>query len=177
MSHRSHYNLAGNNRGTTWMVVGLVAMMLLVVGAFVFSPPSAQSQKGLISDSRLVVDEGVYDFGTISMAGGKVTKVFTISNDTSGPIIVRKLYTSCMCTNATLVKGERRIGPFGMEGHNGPIPLINEEIPAGEKVQLETTFDPAAHGPAGIGPIVRNVFLETADGKKLVLEIKARVTP
>ena len=73
--------------------------------------------------------------------------------------------------------GDRRVGPFGMEGHGGPIPTINEELPANQEVQVEVMFDPAAHGPAGVGPITRNVILETSDGKKLVFEIKAKVTP
>ena len=64
-----------------------------------------------------------------------------------------------------------------MEGHGSPVPTINEELPAGQEAQIEVVFDPAAHGPAGVGPISRNVFVETTDGKKLVFEIKAQVTP
>lgn len=177
MSHRSHYRSTSNNRSTTW-VVGVVAVMILAVSALIaFSPPSAQSQKGVVSNSALAAPEMAYDFGTISMAKGKVTKLFTVNNGTSGPITAHKLYSSCMCTSATLVLGDRRVGPFSMEGMGPPIPTINEEIPAGQEVQVEATFDPAAHGPAGVGPITRNVFLETTDGKKLVFEIKAQVTP
>jgi len=178
MSHRSHYHSASSHRTTTWIVVGVVVVMLAAVGALIaFSPPSTQSQKSAVSDSALSAPELAYDFGTISMAGGKVTKLFTVNNGTPATITARKLYTSCMCTTATLLSGERRVGPFGMEGHGGPIPTINEEIPANQDIQVEVTFDPAAHGPAGVGPIARNVFLETSDGKKLVFEIKAKVTP
>ncbi|MDZ4230166.1 MAG: DUF1573 domain-containing protein, partial [Candidatus Veblenbacteria bacterium] len=167
-----------NYRSTTWMVVGVVAVMLLAVGAVIaFSPPSAQSQKSTVSDSALVAPEMSYDFGTISMANGKVTKFFKINNSTPASITVRKFYTSCMCTSATLVLGDRRVGPFSMEGHGGPIPTISEELAAGQEAQVEVTFDPAAHGPAGVGSIARNVFVETTDDKKLVFEIKAQVTP
>ena len=30
-----------------------------------------------------------------------------------------KIYTSCMCTEATIVNGDSRKGPFGMPGHSG----------------------------------------------------------
>lgn len=160
------------------MVVGVITFMILVVGALIaFSPPSAQSQKTTVSDSVLSASESAYDFGAISMAKGKVTKLFKIKNSTSASIAVRKLETSCMCTTATLVFGDRRVGPFSMEGMGAPIPTINEELIAGQEAQVEVTFDPAAHGPAGVGPIARNAFLETTDGKKLVFEIKAQVTP
>lgn len=178
MSHKSHHYSRGSHTSTTWIIVGVITSMFLVVGALIaFSPPSAQSQKSTVSDSSLTAPEMAYDFGTISMAKGKVTKLFTVNNGTAVPITVHKLYTSCMCTSAALLQGDRRVGPFGMEGHGGPIPTINEELAAGQEAQIEVTFDPAAHGPAGIGPIARNVFLETTDGKKLVFEIKAQVTP
>ncbi len=174
----SRHHSVSNRSSTTWVVVSVVAVMLLAVGALVaLSPPSAQSQNAAVSNSVLAALETSYDFGTVSMAKGKVTKLFKVDNSTLAPITVRKLYTSCMCTTASLVQGERRVGPFGMEGHGGPIPTINEELAAGETAQVEVTFDPAAHGPAGVGPITRNVFVETTDGKKLVFEIKARVTP
>lgn len=118
-----------------------------------------------------------YDFGTVSMAQGQVTKTFKIKNPTPSAVTIGKLYTSCMCTTAILINSERRVGPFGMEGHGGPIPTINEELTAGGTAEIEVTFDPAAHGPAGVGAITRNILIETTDGKKLVLEIKARVTP
>lgn len=177
MSHH-HCRQQGNNSSTTWWVIGIVVVLLLGVGVLIaLSPPSAQSQKAAVSDSTLTALELNYDFGSISMAKGKVTKVFTISNNTQTAITVSKLYSSCMCTSGTLVLGDRRVGPFSMEGMGPPIPTIAEELAAGQTAQVEVTFDPAAHGPAGVGPITRNVFVDTTDGKKLVFEFKAQVTP
>ncbi|MDO8469927.1 MAG: DUF1573 domain-containing protein [bacterium] len=42
-----------------------------------------------------------YDFGTISMARGPVTREFKLTNTGSGAITIDKLYTSCMCTAFT----------------------------------------------------------------------------
>ncbi|MBI5733442.1 MAG: DUF1573 domain-containing protein [Candidatus Kerfeldbacteria bacterium] len=174
----SHHHSTSNHNSTTWIIVGLVTFMVLVVGILIaLSPPSAQSQNSKVSNSALTAPEMVYNFGTVSMAQGQVTKIFKTNNSTSSAITISKLYTSCMCTVATLVNKGRRVGPFGMEGHGGPIPTINEELLAGETAEIEVMFDPTAHGPAGVGSITRNILIETTDGKKLVFEIKAQVTP
>ena len=110
------------------------------------------------------------------MANGVVKKSFEIRNPSNSGATIRKVYTSCMCTSARLITKERQLGPFGMPGH-GVIPTINQSLAAGEAATLEVTFDPAAHGPAGVGPIVRNIFVESADGGKLTLEIRASVKP
>ncbi len=81
-----------------------------------------------------------------------------------------------MCTKASLTQGDIRVGPFGMPSHGGIVP-ITVEIASGAEAIVEAVFDPAAHGPAGVGPISRDVYLETSDGGKLTLSFKANVTP
>lgn len=120
--------------------------------------------------------EASFDFGQISMAAGKVSHSFKVKNSSAQPVKTGKLYTSCMCTEASFVKGSLRKGPFGMIGH-GFIPKLNETIAPGEEVVLEVTFDPAAHGPAGLGRIERRIYLEQEGGQPLELSIKALVAP
>lgn len=155
-------------------MAALIIGLLVIVAVYSPTQGKAPTTK---SDSVLVSSEKMYDFGTISMAKGLVIKQFKIKNETSDSITVKKIFTSCMCTTAVLLQGERRIGPFGMEGHGGPIPTISENIYAGSETAIEVTFDPAAHGPAGVGTIDRNVLIQTTDGKQLVLGIKAQVVP
>jgi len=124
----------------------------------------------------LEVSERFFDFGSISMARGKVIHSFRAKNVGTGPISVEKLYTSCMCTSASFIKGTDRFGPFGMAGH-GFIPRINQQIAAGEEFQVEVVFDPAAHGPAGIGRIDRAVYVETAENGTFEFHIAALVIP
>ena len=81
-----------------------------------------------------------------------------------------------MCTNAYVVHGDSRQGPFGMPGM-GYVPKANLLIKAGETKNIDVVYDPAAHGPAGVGFIDRFVYLGEADGGTLQLEIKAIVTP
>ncbi|MBI4085163.1 MAG: DUF1573 domain-containing protein [Candidatus Liptonbacteria bacterium] len=119
--------------------------------------------------------EKTFDFGTISMANGKVSHSFEFENIGSAPVTIGRIYTSCMCTSATLIKSDKSVGPFGMQGH-GFAAGISESLAPGEKAKMEVIFDPAAHGPAGIGPIQRVVRAETNSGY-LEFEIKSNVTP
>lgn len=153
----------------------IVVLFLALVWA---SRPAAPSGNAATSGppGALAADERFYDFGTISMAKGKVTRTFRLRNTGSTPVTIRRMSTSCMCTSATLVVGDRRRGPYGMPGH-GYIPRIDQEIAGGADASIDVTFDPAAHGPAGVGPIQRVVRIETVDGPELQLEIKAVVRP
>jgi hypothetical protein len=90
--------------------------------------------------------------------------------------VIRKIYTSCMCTEARLLLGGEVYGPFGMQGH-GSIPVINKIVAPNEEAKVEVTFDPAAHGPAGIGKIDRTVFIENGGGVPVELHFTAFVKP
>lgn len=163
----------------------LLVGILLVLGAMAWigrpsgnvatrAPIAALPQ---VPRASLVADMQSFDFGTISMANGIVRHAFTIKNAGSKPITIRQMYTSCMCTEATLVMpGGLALGPFGMPGH-GMLPMINRQLPAGAEATVEVTFNPAAHGPAGVGRIERQIYIETDTGEPLVLQITANVTP
>lgn len=128
------------------------------------------------SGTALTSREPSFNFGTVSMASGKVTHRYRIANDSADPIVIRKLYTSCMCTTASLLKGVQEFGPFGMPGHS-PIPAINQTLAPRESAYVDVVFDPAAHGPAGIGPIERVVTIENSARQPLELAFSAHVTP
>lgn len=117
-----------------------------------------------------------YDFGTISMAAGRVSHAFRLKNAGEEAVLISKMYTSCMCTTATLVMNGQRFGPVGMPGH-GVIPKLNQLIGPNEEATVEVVFDPAAHGPAGVGRIQRAVILENNAGRLLELKFAALVTP
>lgn len=171
------------NRDTKFVVAGGGIILILVTGLWWASPKSQrqfdQNSPAVKSESTaaaLNAEEAFFDFGTVSMKSGTVTHAFRVANDQPQPVTVAKIYTSCMCTTASLVVNGERVGPYGMPGH-GPIPRINKTIAPGESAQVEVMFDPAAHGPSGVGPIERLVYLEQPDGNKLSLQIKAMVTP
>lgn len=126
--------------------------------------------------SSLTALETFYNFGTISMANGKVNKLFEITNSTGQEVNLERVITSCMCTAAYIVSANGEKGPFGMPGHL-PVPKANEILKAGETRTIKVVYDPAAHGPAGVGPIDRFIYLTDSSGGTLELEIKALVTP
>ncbi|MBI4088983.1 DUF1573 domain-containing protein [Candidatus Kaiserbacteria bacterium] len=165
----------------------IIAVVLLIfVGLFVWgysgkggTASSVQSAPGAAgnSESSLIAPEVFYDFGTISMRDGNVSKEFIVTNPTDSDITVHTVLSSCMCTTAFVVgpNGSAK-GPFGMPGM-GYVPPANELIKAGESRTIRVVYDPNAHGPAGVGRIDRFVTLTDASGGVLQLEIKALVTP
>lgn len=161
-----------------WIVAAVIGSILLGLFALViFSEPTGGQNNKTISDSLLAADQTDFDFGTISMARGKVTKLYRIKNPTDSAVTIERISTSCMCTKATLIRGDKKEGPFSMPGHGGYAPIISQELAPGEEAEIEAVFDPAAHGPAGVGPVDRKVFVDSDDGRRLILGFKANVTP
>ncbi len=155
-------------------LIGFIWMARPTLQSAPASPAEGLAKVG--KNGALAAQENNYDFGAISMAAGKVSKMFAIKNTGEAVLSVNQLYTSCMCTVATLKIGNRSAGPFGMPGH-GFAQRINETIGPNEEAGVEVVFDPAAHGPAGVGRIERVVYLENSAGAPLELKISATVTP
>jgi hypothetical protein len=163
-----------NKKAIIIIVLVIVVMLGLMVWGYSRMAPPTQAQ--LSEKSSLTAPETFYDFGTISMAKGKVDHLFPITNPTDKDITIGNLQTSCMCTTAYIVNGSSKLGPFGMPGMGG-VTTANAVIPAHATQAIDVVFDPAAHGPAGIGDIDRTIDATQEDGGTLQLEIKAVVTP
>ncbi len=155
-----------------FLLVGGVAWLAMSSG----NSSSAQAPAGSLH-GKLVAVEPSYDFGAISMAKGTVSHLFKIKNEGTETVNLSKLYTSCMCTTAILRLGNVQEGPFGMEGM-GYIPYFSHNLKPGEEAEIEAIFDPAAHGPAGVGQIERVILLENNTGDNpLSITFSANVTP
>jgi len=160
-------------------IIGIILGVLVLGGLIWIARPDGQNNSvvSATSNGTLTVEEANnYDFGTISMAAGKVSHQFKIKNASSEAVTVKKMYTSCMCTTAELTIGSRQFGPYGMPGH-GAIPSINQTISPNEEATVEVVFDPAAHGPAGVGRIQRTITIENNAGQPVELSFAAVVTP
>ena len=162
------------------LLIGGAAIILIVL-VFIFARPSGNSPANVannLTPNALAAETQNYDFGTVSMAAGNVSYATTIKNTSAAPVTITRLYTSCMCTTGTLEVGNKKLGPFGMPGHGGAgIVNTNEALAPGEEATLKITFDPAAHGPAGVGFIERVITVETNAGAPLELAFTATVTP
>lgn len=155
-------------------------MVLGISGLVWFTQSQAPQDEGgpIIgsNSSSLAAEVNQYDFGEVSMAKGNVSYDYKIKNSGAEPAVITKVYTSCMCTTAELIKGDLRKGPFGMPGH-GAFPRINETINPGEEAVIRAVFDPATHGPAGVGFIERAIYIEQKGGEILEVRFAATVTP
>ncbi len=165
----------------------LAAGTAVVIAFGIFAPPKKSSEykfsyateptQAQFTGPRLLAsDVPFHAFGRISMAAGKVSHRYSIRNTGVSPLTITKIYTSCMCTAATLVTRTATRGPFGMAGH-GIQPSVRERLAPGETAQVDVVFDPAAHGPAGVGPTDRVVTILNDVGPSLELRFNAMVTP
>ncbi len=164
-----------------YLLAAGAALLIVGVAIVVARPdPSASNRAAPRAESEaprmLKANETNFDFGTISMAAGNVSHRYWIRNTGEQPIVVRKMYTSCMCTTATLIKGGRKSPTVGMPGH-GFMPALNETLQPHEAAMIEVVFDPAAHGPAGIGRTERLVTIQTDLERPLELAFVVNVTP
>lgn len=168
----------------SYKTIGIIVFLILAFAVFAWiakpSPngnkPGEPAQTSSATPGDLTAESAQFDFGTVSMAAGKVTHEFAIKNTSAGAVTITTIETSCMCTVATLIHGNNRFGPFGMPGH-GLARGIDEIINPGETAVVEAVFDPAAHGPAGVGKIDREIHITDASSKMLVLRFSAFVTP
>jgi len=152
------------------------ATALVIVGGVWWSARSG-AVEGVLSeasgDAKAQVTELTYDWGEISIDGGKVEKVFDIKNEGAGTLQLYNISTSCMCTTAQLLLGEARSPEFGMHSQSS----YKMEVPAGETARLKVVFDPAFHGPSGVGPATRQIEVQTNDAnqQKLIFVLTAMV--
>lgn len=140
----------------------IIASMVVILGVVVAGILSTRTEKdtGL---PQMKIDSTFFDFGTISMADGKVKHSFTIKNEGTGDLRLTNISTSCMCTTAILEGGGETSPIFGM--HNNPT-LWSKKIKPGQSANLEVIFDPTAHGPNATGPVTRTVTMYSNDGGK-----------
>ncbi|MFH0806120.1 MAG: DUF1573 domain-containing protein [Candidatus Brennerbacteria bacterium] len=156
-----------------------IATAAVIIGALaviIITKPSPAPAVATGSSGVLIADASTYSFGPVPLMGGLVGNIYKVRNTGTEPVTIQSVYTSCMCTTAVIRAEGRTEGPFGMPGH-GTRRNINLSLAAGEVAEVEAVFDPAAHGPAGVGPIARSVFIESTAGDPLELAFNAIVTP
>lgn len=142
---------------------------LLVVGGGVFflgKQPAAVQVNSSQNAKASVVEEKNYDWGQIPYSGGKVSKSFTIKNTGTDKLTLSNIQTSCMCTNASVIIDGKSSPEFGMHSTSS---WVGEVMP-GKDAQLLVVFDPAFHGPSGVGIIDRLVEVGTNDSNNAKLE-------
>lgn len=138
--------------------------------------PKNAAIDNIISGGILTAKEINYDFGNVGIKNGLVSHDYILENASDKPVKIGEVSTSCMCTSAELKIGNKTYGPFGMRGHGGVV-KANIVVNPGEKVVVKAIFDPAAHGPAGIGEVFREIYIDTGADRPFILSFRANVTP
>ncbi|RJR15036.1 DUF1573 domain-containing protein [Candidatus Microgenomates bacterium] len=153
--------------GDKKFVIGVIVVTIfLLVGAVVLAGSMGSNAEVAANPQVLVVvSESSHDWGEIGLNDGNVEKVFTIKNEGSENLTLTNIATSCMCTTAQLALGDNESPLFGMHSKSD----YSMHVPPGEAAQLAVVFDPAFHGPSGVGPINRQVTVSTNDPKNPTL--------
>lgn len=154
---------------------------LLIVGGLTFivlklsSNSKSESQTSQTGAPKMEINLKEYDLGNVSMAAGVVKKTFEIKNNGSGDLKIEGIRTSCHCTTAVLKIGEKKSPEFGLDGSG----FWSQNISPSQMAYLEIIFDPAYHGPQGVGQAVRAIYLSTNDPQNRTAEVRliANVTP
>ena len=166
------------------LITFILIIAVLLVGLFLWKgkkSPATGALATLHGDTTQVsITEPIpaYDFGLVSMAKGNVEHDFAITNTTDSDITINQAETSCMCTEAFLkLPDGKEMGPYGMSGHGSSFSRsVGVAIKPGEVITVKVIFNPAAHGPTGIGKIERIVTLSSGRGP-LTMQFRAEVTP
>lgn len=140
-----------------WIGVITVAILGIVIyfGSQMGKTPQVPTQQSV----NLNIGIQNHDWGTIDYDQGVVSQTFPFTNNSQSVLEIYDILTSCMCTTAQLITPSQTSRKFGMHEKTGTVFFVQP----GETVQLKVEFDPAFHGPSGIGPITRTVTMRTND--------------
>lgn len=154
------------------IIITFLLITVLIVGGGVWVLSKTASSPGIIisSSAKVLVENKTYDWGNIAFGGGNVSKSFTIKNIGTETLKLTNIKTSCTCTKAQ-VEIEGKVSPyFSMHSQSNWIGEVN----AGKEAKLTVIFDPAFHGPSGVGPIERLVSVKTNDSSNQNLEFSLK---
>lgn len=149
------------------ILIAIVTLGLVTGFAFLLSVKGAKERTLVTTEiQRLDANPTYYDLGEVLIKGGIVTKEYEIKNTTGNDMELIKITTSCMCTTASVKAGDKETRFFTMEMGGDRNPFISLKVKKDETVKVTVRYDPAAHGPQGVGPFDRVVSLYFDKGLK-----------
>lgn len=142
------------------IILTIAATIIIVVLGSVWLSSSSTPQVSASQNAKAyVISPTSADWGQIPMNKGNVLKVFTLKNTGTDTLKLYNIKTSCHCTKAHVSIGSDDSPDFGMDSYSSWV----GEVAPGKEAKLSVIFDPAYHGPQGVGPISRFVSVETND--------------
>lgn len=158
------------------IIVGFILGTVILIGgsyALLTLTDTASKIKSSSNVKAIITSKTDHDWGTIGINDGKVSATYTIKNDGTEPLKIFNVVTSCACTTAQIKIGDTTSPEFGMHTKSQYV----SEIPPGKTAEVIATYDPAFHGPSGVGAISREITMETNDksNPQLVFTAEANV--
>ena len=149
------------------IIISIVIASFLIVGVGVFAASKVGNTAAVVESREVKVElsETEYAWGDIQMKNGVVTKLFTIKNNGTQDLELANIKTSCMCTTAAISVNGPKSPTFRMHQASSWKGIVAP----GKEAQLEVVFDPAFHGPSGVGQITRQITVETNDASNKLL--------
>ncbi|KKQ29859.1 MAG: hypothetical protein A3H17_01680 [Candidatus Levybacteria bacterium RIFCSPLOWO2_12_FULL_37_14] len=144
-----------------FIIITVVLTVALLFGGIFFLTKTTNAPQITASQNAkaYVVDPTSFDWGDIPMYKGNKTKVFAIKNTGTDTLKLFNVRTSCHCTKAYVTIDGNDSPSFGMDN----LSAWTGEVLAGKEAKLTVVFDPAFHGPQGMGAVNRFVSVETND--------------
>lgn len=145
-------------------MLGLVVGTIIIGAIFISSKSKTETKAMLssISGAEVLIDHAAKTVGDIGFSDGILYHSFPIRNNGTKDLEIANMTTSCMCTKVFLRQNGKDGPSFGMKGMSAPSDWKGILRP-GEEGEVVAAFDPAYHGPQGVGKISRFVSFETND--------------
>lgn len=162
-----------------WTVT-LVVAIALGTGAYLiytqnapreFEPSTLTTTAVAGGMPSISITPAMRNLGDVSTSKGTVSTLFAIENTGNGDLVIRDMETSCMCTEAAVIVGDREGPRFGMRGHGQRPVGWSATLKPGEKAALKVYYDPTAHGEIR-GPVTRLVRLYSNDPTRTYVDVR-----
>lgn len=153
-----------NNKLVIIILVSVLA--LVVVSSYVTNKFRTPEGVEASENARVEFGETRKDRGEVKINQGLLVTDFLIKNVGSDPLILYDVSTSCMCTVATIEIDGVSSPEFKMGERSSYTAMV---LPGGTAT-VKLIFDPAFHGPNGVGPVTRQVMMRTNDSSQPKLE-------
>jgi hypothetical protein len=160
-----------NNRLAIGILMGTAA--LIAGGFYLAARLSTPAGVKMSQNASAVVMGKTQERGDVSINQGLVITDFIIKNAGSDSLALYDVTTSCMCTVARVEVGSVVSPDFRMGERSSYV----ANIPPGDTATVKLIFDPAFHGPNGLGTVTREAMMRTNDPRqpKLVFAMSATV--
>lgn len=154
------------------ILIGFILLTLLILGGgiYILSATSTTTQVTISQNAKIEATERNFDWGNIPINGGNATKTFSIKNTGTDTLQLTGVKTSCTCTKAQVAIDGRTSPYFSMHATSSWV----GEVAPGKEAQLTVIFDPAFHGPTGVGPMERLISMKTNDAQNPTLEFSLK---